>query len=53
MKQTLKIKILATLIIITLAILGNTEIGLVKLASWLGLMILTTILALVFEKDLR
>lgn len=53
MKQTTKLKINALLTIITIMILGNTEVGAVKLICWLGLFVEFIIFALIFEKDLK
>ena len=51
-KQTLKIKIIAVLTMLTIAILGTTEIGAVKIGCWFGLFVEFLALAKQFEKDL-
>lgn len=53
MKQTTKAKIIIILAILTMIVLGNTEIGAVKLVCWFGLFLQTVALGLVFEKELR
>lgn len=52
-KQTLKIKIIAVLTMLTIAILGTTEIGAVKIGCWFGLFVEFLALAKQFEKDLQ
>lgn len=53
MKSTTKLKINALLTIITLATLGNTEAGAVKIICWLGLFIEFAVFMIVFEKDYK